>query len=245
MTALSAYERYAFDVNGYLIRRAVLSADEVRALRDQIDAMDLPPPGASIASQRFVGYLGRHQAFRDLLDHPAVFEVLRELCGPQLRLDHTYGIVMAPQTAGLSLHSNGAPIEPVHLYSVKAGRISCGLVAVQWALSDAEAGDGGFCCIPGSHKADFVVPDGVGTDDPLVREVPLACGDVVIFTEALCHGTALWQRPEPRLTLLYKYSPANSAWGDEPEPDEALAALLTARQRRLLRRPFIGGRPPT
>ena len=40
----------------------------------------------------------------------------------------------------------------------------------------------------------------------------MEAGDVLIFTEALIHGTAVWQSDEERRTLLYKYSPPHSSW---------------------------------
>ena len=64
----------------------------------------------------------------------AAYDVLVELCGPVLRLDHAYGIVMAPGTTGLGLHGGGTPFDPAQFYVVNGGRISCGLVAVQWSL---------------------------------------------------------------------------------------------------------------
>ena len=40
-----------------------------------------------------------------------------------------------------------------------------------------------------------------------------ACVDaVVIFTEALTHGTLPWTMPYDRRSVLYRYSPANSAY---------------------------------
>ena len=44
---------------------------------------------------------------------------------------------------------------------VRDGRIFCGMLTVIWLVNDVGEGDGGFWCIPGSHKADFPVPSGV------------------------------------------------------------------------------------
>lgn len=240
MGPLTDAERWSFDVRGYLVRRRVLDAGMLGRLNAAVDRLGLPDPGETIASQRFRGHLGADAAFRDLLDHPAVFDVVVELCGPHVRLDHAYGIVMSPGTSGLGLHGGGTPFDPAQYYEVRSDGIHCGLVAVQWALVDHRPGDGGFCCVPGSHKAAFRPPADV---DRYAVEVPLGAGDVVVFTEALTHGTLPWRGPVQRRTLLYKYSPGNSSWDVPGPPDPGLAGLLTERQRRLFAPPSVAAHP--
>lgn len=239
--AMTDAERFRFDLRGYLVRRGALSAGEVEALNAAIDVLDLPPPGDSIASQRFTDFLTVARRFRDLIDHPAVLGVVRETCGPNVRLDHVYGIVMRWGTSGLGLHGGGTPFDPPQHYRADGGRIRTGLMAAQWALVDHVAGQGGFVCIPGSHKSSFPVPGGLDPD--LVVEVPLQAGDVVIFTEALTHGTAPWLRPQDRRALLYKYSPGHAAYSHAAWPPELLERC-TDRQRLLLQPPSVGGHRP-
>jgi ectoine hydroxylase-related dioxygenase (phytanoyl-CoA dioxygenase family) len=147
---------------------------------------------------------------------------------------------MAPDTEGLGLHGGGTPFDAAQFYVVQAGRISCGLVAVQWCLVDHPPAGGGFRCVPGSHRASFAPPEAM--PDELVVDVALGAGDVLIFSEALTHATARWRVPHERRTLLYKYSPGNSAWGkDEVLPAE-LAPRLTERQRLLFEPPYVAYR---
>jgi ectoine hydroxylase-related dioxygenase (phytanoyl-CoA dioxygenase family) len=230
-------ERYEFDLRGFVVRRGALRADEVRMLRLAVVELGLERPGPTLQSQRFSGHLRHDQSFRDLLDHPAVLEPLVELCGPTVRLDHTYGITMAPGSGGLGLHGGATPHDPAQGYAVQGGRMYNGLVAVQWALVDHRLGDGGFGCIPGSHKANFPLPP--QPDPAVVAEVTMNAGDVVIFTEALTHCTIPWRGPMDRLTLLYKYSPGHSAWSPDDNDAALLAPLLTERQRRLFQRPAV------
>ena len=104
---LTDEERYRFDLQGFLVRRGVLSGAEIAQVHEQIDGLNLPAPGESVQSQRFTGLLEAGGLLRNLVDHDAVLDVVREFCGPQVRLDHAYGIVMAPGTAGLGLHGGG------------------------------------------------------------------------------------------------------------------------------------------
>ena len=71
----------------------------------------------------------------------------------------------------------------------------------------------------------------------------MAAGDVVVFSEALIHGTLPWEGHEERRTLVYKYSPGNSAWSYVQWPDELLA-VCTDRQRLLLQPPSVGHHQP-
>ncbi|MCU1500773.1 MAG: protein involved in biosynthesis of mitomycin antibiotics/polyketide fumonisin [Ilumatobacteraceae bacterium] len=235
-------ERYSFDVQGFLVRRGALSAHEVRLLRLAVVELGLPRAGDSIQSQRFNGHLAHDRTFRDLIDHPAIVHVLTELCGPNVRLDHAYGIIMSPGSAGLGLHGGATPHDPAQHYRVEGGRIFNGLVAVQWALVDHRPGEGGFGCIPGSHRANFALPQ--EHDPGLVTEVPMAAGDLVVFTEALTHCTIPWRGTGERLSLLNKYSPGHLAWGPDYEDLQALAPLMTDRQRRFLQKPAVFGHQP-
>ena len=242
MGPLTDAERYAFDLRGYLVRRSALTPGEVEILNAAVDGLAVPQPADSIQSQRFSGHLERAEPFRSLIDHPAVLDVVRELCGPHVRLDHAYGIVMAPGTGGLGLHGGATPFDPAQYYVVRNGSIHCGLVAVQWALVDHSPGAGGFCCVSGSHKAAFPRPDGGG--DALVEVVPLAAGDLVLFTEALTHGTVTWRGPGVRRTLLYKYSPGSSTWAEDQHWSPQLLSQLTDRQRLLMQPPSVAYHQP-
>ena len=215
-------ERYRFDILGFLVRPRALSAGDIEALNVAVDLLDVPAPGTDIMSQRFVNHLTSARRFRDLIDH-------------------AYGIIMRSGTSGLGLHGGGTPFDPAQYYTVDGGSIRTGLVAVQWALVDHVAGRGGFLCVPGSHKANFPTPAAVAAG--MAIEVPMFAGDVVIFTEALTHGTAAWQGPQQRRTLLYKYSPGNSAWSHEVWPNDLIDAC-TPRQRLMLHPPSVGNHRP-
>jgi hypothetical protein len=240
---LTALERYFFDVNGYVVVDGVLSAAEARRLDDVITARGLPRPGESVVSQRFgPDFLLWDGGFRDLVDHRAVLPRVRDLLGDHLRIDHAYGIVMAPGTSGLGLHGGGTPWDPSQYYLHRGGRMYSGLTAVIWSLVDSNRGDGGFGCIPGSHKAAEWLPDGVPAD--WVREIPLAAGSVLIFTEALTHCTLPWQSGRERRAVLIKYAPGHLAWGLHTDPPAELWRSLTETQRRLFQPPAVAPHDP-
>ncbi|MGI8806895.1 MAG: phytanoyl-CoA dioxygenase family protein [Acidimicrobiales bacterium] len=241
---LSSLDRFAFDARGYLLFEDVLAAAVIDDLEGAIAGRGLPPAGDSIESQRFGWHgelFGWHQGFRDLIDHPLVCAVLDAFIGAYARLDHAYGIVMAPGTSGLGVHGPATPFDPAQFYVHRAGAIRSGLLSFSWALRDGRPGAGGFGCIPGSHRADEPLPPGA---DSLVQEVPQPAGSLLVFTEALVHCTLPWTGAGERRVLLYKYSPGSSTWAPaEPPPPAALQAM-TERQRRLVEPPYVGGRKP-
>lgn len=240
---LSAHERYFFDVNGYLVIEGALPAQEAHRLNEVVTSRLEGRPGESIASQRFdAGFLLWDQGFRALLDHPLVLGPLRDLVGDYVRLDHAYGIVMAPGTSGLGLHGGGTPYDPSQYYVHRGGRMYNGLTTVTWSLVDAGAGDGGFGCIPGSHKAAEPLPESVPA--AWVKEIPLPAGSALIFTEALTHCTLPWRAPEERRAVLFKYAPGHVAWGAHQPPPAELWPALTQRQRRLFQPPAVAPHDP-
>ncbi|GIX06450.1 MAG: hypothetical protein KatS3mg115_0853 [Candidatus Poribacteria bacterium] len=244
---MTEHERYFFDVNGYLVLRGVLDRQEAERLNTVVDAQNLPVPTDDIHSQRFGGFFLWDEGFRKMIDHPRVLDVLVELLGPKLRLDHAYGIVMTRGNVGLNLHGGGTPYDPAQYYVFRNGQMYNGLTVALWTLVDVGPEDGGFCCIPGSHKANFPLPRDVRSYEACldwIHQPTLQAGDVLIFTEALTHGTLPWKAPHDRRAVLLKYAPGHEAWGRvRPIPPE-LEEKLTERQKRLFEPPYVWQRNP-
>ncbi|MDP9075179.1 MAG: phytanoyl-CoA dioxygenase family protein [Actinomycetota bacterium] len=244
-SGLRPLDRYSFDLRGYLVIEHVLDPSAVARLRAVIEDQRLPPADDTIARQRF-GQGGRlfawDRAFCDLLDHPLALAVLTDLIGPYVRLDHAYGITMRPGTSGLGLHGPAEPFDASQYYLHRKGAMRSGLVTLTWTLSDGGAGQGGFGCIPGSHKASEPLPAGA---ESLVVEVPTPAGSLLVFTEALMHCTVPWRGADTRWAVLYKYSPGATAWDPSPPAPPDVVATMSARQQRFFQPPSVGGRVPT
>src|SRR3989442_1676963 len=164
-------QQYLIDLQGYLVIHNVLSAAEVAELNRLIDAQQLPNPCESV---RFGSAAGKHgpdhgflnwgEPFCRLLDHEAILPILRFRLGDCFRLDRLYGIRMQKEQTMGSMHADyGASarnvfVKPGKRFHFAPNGIYEGFVVAAWNLADAGPADGGFWCIPGSHKSNFKLP---------------------------------------------------------------------------------------
>lgn len=242
MSGLSDEQKFLFDLEGYLVLPGVLSAAECDALSARADAV-WPVQESDGPFRRAEDVTRWGPEFLELMDHPKLLPVLIELIGSRLRIDHDYCIFMAPGASGQDIHGGPRRIETDHWYYYSDGIMRNGLTVATFALTDAAEGDGGFVCVPGSHKTNFMqhLPEAVRRQEVLphyVRNPPLSKGDVLIFTEALMHGTRAWQGAHERRALFYKYSPPHSTWRIAPY-DLSRYPEATPQQRRLMAPPSV------
>ena len=199
-------------------------------------------PTATVTDRHGREYDGRRfwsQGYTDLIDQPTVLPILEELLGDRgwghappavpvelrsrVRLDHD-NIHYQPAYTGGSL--DDATAERMRAGSNLHGGPSAHHITVVYELKSVGPGDGGFGCLPGSHKVshnDIVeqLPDGWRqnwadtpwtarlpswpVDDVPIHRVEAEAGDAIIFTEKMKHGTIPWSGERERRTLFYKY----------------------------------------
>ncbi len=278
---LTDTQRSTFAEQGYVIIPNVLKQTQLDALNGEYDrrisdyeAVQLKA-GTDKQNRYFLGersqhtssdchgntYRGRRfwsKAFKDLIDNETMSPIIEEILGdpswghapahtppelrPLFRLDHD-NIHYKPGRSlqdgtdkGGSLHGNPGNFHITCVYELKT----------------VEKGDGGFGCVPGSHKPHIEerltsiegewrsnwcntewtsrLPN--WPDEVPVHHVEAKAGDCILFTEKLKHGTIPWSGKNERRTLFYKYVPFGMHHGDagydttDPE--------LTERQRRIL-----------
>jgi len=202
---VSEEEKYFFDLRGYLVVRGALSADEVKACNDAIDhygdeirTRSIEDGGLARGSSALTGKEGRRELtgmlgwpepyrepFRKLLVHPVVVSRLNEFSGKGFRLDHGPLLISAHKGAeGHTLHGGGEPFSQSVWYHQQNGKIFCRGITVAWQLTDVNEGDGGFACVPGSHKTAEPTPAEVRSvedDMGLVYQPVMQAGDVLFF----------------------------------------------------------------
>jgi ectoine hydroxylase-related dioxygenase (phytanoyl-CoA dioxygenase family) len=270
---MSLAQKYFFDTCGYLILRRALSEVEVTEINAAIDhhISDLHERKQELRCNSLYGrkssaldgdgVTGRFDMggmmtweepyrtpFRNMLVHESTRPILTEILGAGYRLDHSpLVLAMEKGSNGHTLHGggmdlNGKPNWDIS-YDCRNQCIRTPLVNVTVALSDVNAGDGGFCVVPGSHKSNFPPPDELrhyeGMTD-IVQQPVVKKGDIIVFTEAALHGTLPWTADHQRRAVLFRYSPATMAYGRGYSPHWPAEVLegMTPAQLAVMEPPY-------
>ena len=217
-------ELYFWDLCGHLVIRNVMDAAWLEAANEAIDkfADQIVVGGAPDKGSQTLAGTGRPDLgglfelpkpycdpFREMIAHPAVIHRLNWMEGSGFRCGNATAICSVKGTAGHALHSGSDPARPGNSYFFQNGRAYCDSVNVAWQLRDVTEADGGFVCVPGSHKARYPMPPGVQScDEPmgLVQHVSMKAGDVLMFMAgAQTHGAYTWKSDTERRTVLMNY----------------------------------------
>ncbi|MEM7077572.1 MAG: phytanoyl-CoA dioxygenase family protein [Pseudomonadota bacterium] len=240
---MTPLQRYQFDAFGYIVVPNALSAQDVARLKDTLRQ----PTEQWEPVDKQDGPLHWDPIWRALLDFPTLSPIIEALVGnhefrrrfearkgyapyPTYRLDHiNVHTHVANGYPGSVLHGGWQNAGGCQYFRYHDGEFHNGLLAVAVELFDTHPNGGGFCCIPGTHKANLELPDGwrdlskladTGIAS-LLHRVPANAGDAIIFTEALTHGTLPWTVDAQRQTLFYKFSPHGTTWAAEFfDPDD-------------------------
>ena len=135
--------------------------------------------------------------FRSLLAHPRMVPYFHELLGKGYRMDHL-PLVLAQNVGAEGFQLHGGVTAPVtgkfqpHLeYSFRHGTMHNMLLGCTIQLVDHDPGDGGFCIVKGSHKANYAMSEamvhGLEGSEHIYQPMTQA-GDVLLFSEAATHG---------------------------------------------------------
>lgn len=251
---LTEAQREQWAVDGYLQLEGALSPAEVAFFSDLLDNTVRTQPGYEPApaiqrghyewklpDQNKDAFMDRrdllpyHQAFIDLIDRPAIFDLILDLMGPYIQFSMSQAIIRASTDMFPGyIHTDGGEAQK----SIRVTETSRPLaVKVMYLLTDVTAQDSGnFTILPGSHLRPFPEraeripgPKSPGT-------VPLLgkAGDAYVFPHAIWHGPSPNHSGKARKTILYNYCQMFMKPYDFGGPVEALFDRCTPRQRRLL-----------
>ena len=237
-------QKYLFDLQGYVVVEDVVSDEAcdlaIEKITSNMQAMEKTPDGyeANGTWHAVASLFNLGQPFIDFIDHPKLIAVLSEIIGPMLRLESAYSFVRYKGCPPFEIHGGHRGGRVNFRYYVQNNQIHTGLTVVAFASQDIAEENGGFACIPGSHKSDFSVPDGdrkelFAHNGPLVRNIAMPKGSATIFTETLAHGAASWQKSEPRYGLFYKYNDRATIYHDQNNrrPEQAAFEMMTDEQK--------------
>lgn len=235
-------ERYLFDLNGYIIVRGVLTPEEVEEANavidnhkhEMIERSDKPLRN-TVCNTAFSGtgpgrkdlggvleWGNESKVFKSILAHPRLLPLFHGLLGKGYRMDHLPFVIASDKGAeGFQLHGGtidctSAEYNPHLAYTYHHNTIRCSLLGCNLMLVDHNAGDGGFCVVPGSHKSNFKMPKGMVDGErygEFIIQPETKAGDVVLFSEGTVHGAKAWTSDRERRTCLFRFSPATNVYG--------------------------------
>jgi ectoine hydroxylase-related dioxygenase (phytanoyl-CoA dioxygenase family) len=245
--AMTAEQRRFFAANGYLVLPGVLPPAELAAVRraaDEAEARwraDPDLPGTRIPEFiEIADIMEHHPLLFDLVEHPRLFPLVREVLGPDVALiDHAYYITPpGGRIDGTAWHTDvRTRLRGVH----HAG--STMMVRTMIALTDIAPDGGATLVLPGSHLQpdDSAIP-APATPEEVPGAVPLACtaGSAYFFNGNLVHAPANNRSAVTRRILLYNYGHKWMRMWREHEPSPRLAAAA----RTPMRRQLLGLTPP-
>jgi Phytanoyl-CoA dioxygenase (PhyH) len=247
LNALSAEQRRRFAADGYLMLPGLLAPAELaRVQRAAAEAearwhADPALPGTRIPEFLEIEAIMEHDpVLFDLVEHPRLFPLVRELLGPGIGLiDHAlYVTPPGGRLDGRAWHTDvRTRVRGVH----HAGSLM--MIRAMIALSDIAPDGGATLVLPGTHRQSDDTPiPAVPTPEEMPGAVPLACaaGAAYFFNGNLLHAPSSNRSTVTRRVLLYNYGHKwMRMWrGHEPSPRLAAAA------RTPMRRQLLGLTPP-
>ena len=200
--------------------------------------------------------------FEKLIDHPAWIDLVKKYIHSSvngLSIHENFLNVRGPG-GYLHIHCGGhVPLSYLTFRQNNTGEWMVGQINVLMALNDIGEGDGPPVLIPGSHKCTEIHPrlevdsrgliyDSVSGKPAgtaiAMQEMYLKAGDVLLFTDAITHGSAERTNPSYRRTIVYRYSPKYVRERFNYQISEELLQRLTPERRAIIE-PNAPRRPPS
>lgn len=223
-------EFYHWDLCGHLVLRGVMDEAWLKAANEAIDqnpeqishggsaAGDSSPLAGSGVGRSSLGdpwtLPDPHgEPFRRMIAGPALIQRLNWIMGSGFECMQCNGFLSGKGSSGHALHSPATPARVTNHYRQQNGRVYAEYLNVAWQLRDVTREDGGFVCVPGSHKTAYPMPDGIRTCENemgLVKHLAMQAGDVLLFlASAQAHGAYPWQGEEHRRMIFFQYRSRN------------------------------------
>lgn len=203
-----------YEEEGYVFPVPVLSPQEVRAARAEIEAFEAKTGKTLDYPEKSKSYLLFDWADR-LIRHPRVLDAVEDLIGPDILVYHTTMWIKDPHTPQYILwHQDGTYFyldPPLH-------------VTAWIALSDAPVEAGPMRVIPGSHKlGQFAHEDDPGEHNLILRgqaifgrfddeegvAMPLKAGEMSLHHTNLVHCSQPNRHHDRRMGFGVSYIPAH------------------------------------
>lgn len=238
MSAMTDAQRLFYETNGYLVLPDALPPDQLAAVRAAADRAEAiwradpaRPGGRGVNLQQVLAPIEYDDTLLDLLVHPVVFPIVRELLGDDISMiDNDY--FLSPPHTNSHAHWH---------HDVGQGRIyhpfSTLMVKVFYLLTDVPEDGGGTAVLPGSHRypSEFVYPRPENPDEmPGKVSMSYPAGTAYLFNGRIYHAALNNRTDQTRRVLIYNYGHFWMKVWQGYEPSDALKAKAKTRVMRQL-----------
>lgn len=236
--ALTDEQRWFFDTQGYLVIENALTPDELVRIRRAADAAEVRwradeslPGYRRDDLEQVLGIMEYDPLLADLLEHPRIFPIVRELLGPSvMMLDHDYFITPLGATIPNGWHTD------LNFPGVDHARSRL-MVKVFYVLADIPPDGGATLVLPGSHRvaAGAEMPNSeIPEELPGAVKMDLKAGSAYLFTGRVYHAAGNNRSDVVRRLLIYNYGHKWMRTWQSYEPSDALVAAAKTPMRRQL-----------
>jgi ectoine hydroxylase-related dioxygenase (phytanoyl-CoA dioxygenase family) len=237
---MTAEQRLFFETNGYLLIRDALSPEdlaEVRAAADRAEqewrsnTSRLGERGEALQSvQAIIEY---DPIFLNLMEHPRIFPIIREILGDDIAMvDNDYYI--SPPVRHLARHHHWHFDEGFRgVYSPR----STMMVKVFYTLTDIDEDGGATSFVPGSHRfpLDFKMPEPTPEGEmPGSVRMAVPAGSAYLFSGRIFHAALPNHSQKTRRVLIFNYGHIWMKPWQGYEPSARLQAAATTPVRKQL-----------
>ncbi len=229
--AMTAMERYLFDVTGYLVIPDALNRDEVEACLAAAKRVHAPHPQDQW--RQLGAVYEKEPAVENLIDHPSVFKKVRDIYGDYFILQSSWCTVSPPGFGGGGYHQDGSgPYEFRRL----AERTPLVQLRIGFFLTDqTNTNMGNMVLIPGSHNTPSVLPNRSEFDDLPIKDI--ICGKpgtALMFHQGVFHCGTKNEMDYHRYIQHMVYAPPWLVPSDRTHNDPAFLERTTPLRRALL-----------
>jgi hypothetical protein len=254
--ALTAAQRYHFEIFGYVVVPGVLSAEECDAIRDALqrlkrDLRALPKdharkPGEAsfIVDQAHHAFMGSIReadpAITAYATHPRLVGMATEAIGGEARIVELNAHINSRNPADtpeeLLKFGFHLGIDVPFGTHTQHGLFHCSFVKTLTNLTDLGPEDGGTVVIAGSHKLDLPQEQLIAcayADRSLIHQVIAPAGSTLLFAETLLHATGRIRSDRERAIIVCGYGTTMFPFWDGGEMTPEFAAQVPTHLKAL------------
>ncbi len=237
--AMTDEQRLFYETNGYLVIPGALSPTELARVREAADRAEATwraePSRLGWRKpniEQVLGPIEYDDVFLDLMEHPKVFPIVREILGNDVSMIDNDYFISPPRTS-----SHASWHHDVGLPGVYHPRSTL-MVKVFWLLNDVSPNAGPTAVLPGSHRypENFVLPQVTDPADmPGHVKMAFPAGTAWFFNGRTLHSAMDNQSDTRRRVIIYNYGHFWMKIWQGYEPSQRLRDnARTAVRRQLL-----------